>query len=665
MTLRWVVLDFETASACDLKKAGAWRYSEDPTTEVVCLCFGFETGDIKVWRPGSDNIDVMQMAQDDNLTVIAHNAGFEKAIWRNIMVKEYGFPDIPNSRWHDTMAVCAMRVLPQDLERAALVLNLEHEKDAKGSRLTRGLSKPNKEGYYDRSAETIARVERYCAQDICTETALHKRLGWLPAGERSVWLLDQRINERGVRLDLEYIRAAQKIVEAACTPLVREFQTLTGVKPTQRDKFLAWIREQGVAEIHELTKERVADLLGGSIDGDDEEGNSEDPDSPVVLPGNVRRALSIRQLVGSASVKKLARMEACVCSDGRARGTTSYHGAGPGRWVGRLFQPQNFPRGTLKQDGEATPVETVVEAIKTGDHEYVDLILGPAVEAVVSGLRHAIIADDDRQLLVGDFSTIELRVNLALAGQEDKIDLLVAGENPYLDMGRNIYKREITKKELVEYTLSKNTVLGMGFQMGKDKFHDRYAKQHSLEFCENLVRIFRKEWAPLIPHNWYDLERAAVRTVHDKTPNEAHGVLYQLDDGWLTARLPSGRKLWYFNPRATRKAMPWDETDIRLAFTYQAMKLGQWKTIDAFGGLLTENVVQALARDLMVAAMFKCEKAGLPVVLTVHDEIVTEPLQVDANVKALEQIMTDRPEWAKAMNIPVAAECWQGDRYRK
>ena len=670
MTLRWVCLDFETASAVDLKKAGAWRYAEDPTTEILCAAFAFgddpEEGRYYIWKPRQHRMIteagsyLAQAATDPDVTFIAHNTSFEKAIWRNIMVPEYGFPDIPNSRWHDTMAMAAMRVLPQELEHCVQVLGLGEQKDTDGSRLTRSLSKPRKDGSYDRSPATLTRVEEYCAQDIRTEVALHKRLGWLPPGERSVWLLDQRINERGVRLDLEFIRAAQKIVDEASAPLLQEFKRLTGVNVTQGEKFKSWLGAQGIT-VGSLDKEHVAALLGGDIDDEDLETLEVAPDYELSDP--VRRALSIRQLIGSASVKKLARMETCVCADGRARGLLQYHGAGPGRWAGRLLQPQNFPRGTLKEDGEATPVDTVVDTILTGDHEYVDLILGPPVEAVVSALRHAIISDEDRRLVVGDFATIELRVNLALAGQQDKIDLLAAGLDPYVDMASQIYKRPIDKKkDPAERQTGKNSVLGLGFQMGAPKFRLRYAKDQPIEFCNNVVRVFRKEWAPLVPSNWYDLDAAAIDAVHRKRPCEAHGVLYQLEDGWLTARLPSGRKLWYFNPRPIRKAMPWDETDIRLAFTYQAMKKGQWATIDAFGGLLTENVVQALARDLMVAAMFKCEKNGLPVVLTVHDEIVTEPLVADADPKALEQIMQDRPDWAIAMNIPVKAECWAGEQ---
>jgi DNA polymerase len=667
-----ITLDFETASMCDLKKAGAWRYSEDLSTEIICLAFEDigGKGDISTWTPhdvqGDSIADgvLRAFAADPNVTFIAHNAAFEKAIWRNIMVPVYGFPDIPNSRWHDTLAVCAMRQIPQDLDRAAMALRLPQLKDKEGSKLVKSLSKPNKQGRYDRSRPTMEKVYEYCRQDVRTEAALHARVGWLPPGERSVWLLDQRINERGVRLDLAFVQRAQEIVDKASVPLLQEFSTLTGgLKPSQGAATIAWAKEQG-ADIPNLTKETVAQLLGG--DDDDEGSENDDPDDGIELSETVRRALTIRATVGSASVKKLSRMAACVCADGRARGLLQYHGAGPGRWAGRLLQPQNFPRGTLKQDGEAPDPQTVVDAIMTGDPEWVQSVLGPPIETVVGGLRHAIIAAPGRLLVSGDFAQIEARLVLALAGQDDKLELFRQNKSPYIDMAQAIYKRPIDKKkDPAEYLKGKNSVLGLGFQMGANKFFSRYCKGQSLEFATGVVTTYRKEWAPLVPKVWYALDNAAVKTVHEGKPHEAYGVLYQLEDGWLSARIPSGRKLWYFNPQPIRKAMPWDDTDIRLAWTYQAMKLGQWKTIDAFGGLLTENVVQALARDLMCAAMFKAERNGMPIVLTVHDEIVCEPLEADADELALAQIMCDMPDWAKALQLPVATETWTGERYRK
>jgi DNA polymerase len=239
------------------------------------------------------------------------------------------------------------------------------------------------------------------------------------------------------------------------------------------------------------------------------------------------------------------------------------------------------------------------------------------------------------------------------------------GSAVYTDMATKVFGRPVKKQEIAEYTIGKNVVLGCGFQMGWRKFQSRYAKDHPDDFCKAAVTEYRENFAPEVPSLWGGLEEAAIRAVWDRRPCEAYGVLYAWEDQWLTARLPSGRKLYYFNPQKCRKAMPWDPSDIRPAWTCQAQKQGRWITRDMYGGLLTENVVQGLARDLMVRAMFLCEKENLPIILTVHDEIVAEPLTGNSDADKLRQIMADRPKWAIDMQIPVAAETWAGPRYAK
>lgn len=670
-----LVLDFETASRCDLKKAGAWRYSEDLSTEVLCLAFSTNPKEIPfVWVPGDDacGFVLRDLAENPEVIFIAHNAGFEKAIWRNIMVPQYGFPDIPDERWHDTMAVCAMKQVPQQLDRVLRVTGLPVEKDMEGSRLTKSLSKPvKKTGLYDRSPGTLARVYQYCQTDIQTEWALHQFIGWHQKGERAVWLLDQKINERGVKLDMEFVTAAQKIVREASKPLAAEFREITGgLEFTQRDKIMSWLHRENV-HLDNLQKGTLDELLEGEEDAADEDAGDVGSDTNQLepLPPHVHRALHIRRLIGSASVKKLGAMQACVGADGRARGLLQYHGAGPGRWAGRLLQPQNFPRGSIEVGEKPPKIDWMVDAIKSGDWEFVEATLGPAVEVVVSSLRHAICAEEGYQLVAGDFAQVEARVLLALAGQHDKTDLLARGEDPYCDMASTIYRRPITKADKPERQIGKNSVLGLGFQMGAAKFMDRYGQGQELDFFQEVVRAYREDWAPKVPKVWYGLEEAALRAVWDKTTAEAYGVTYKHEGPWLTARLPSGRKLYYFDPQPVKKHMPWSTSeapDIRAAWTYKALKMGRWTSVDAYGGLLTENVVQGSARDLLVHAMFKAEAEGYPLVLTVHDELVAEPLlsRPDADV-AIRQIMEDIPEWAREMCAPIAAETWAGERYRK
>lgn len=653
-----IVIDFETTSNCDLKQCGSRRYAEDPTTEILCLSFE-GIGSLETWVPGGSTEHLLDLVQGDSIFV-AHNAGFEKDIWRCIMVPRYGFPDIPNDRWEDTLAVCAMKNLPLDLDGAARVLHLATSKDLDGRRLVIGLSRFNKKGYLPEvTPQVLSRAAAYCEDDVAAERSVSDRVGSLTPEEREVWLLDQRINERGVGVDLDYVRACRKIVAEASAPLAAEFTGLTGLKVTQTIKIKGWANSLG-ARLPDLTKDTLAEMLGR-----DEDGQVAGRDDYTPLPDEVHRALSIRQLIGSASIKKLGRMEDAAVG-GRLYRLLQYHGAGPGRWAGRIVQPQNFPRGSLKLGGEPTPVDVVVSSLMTGDWQYVEATLGPAVESVLSGLRHALIPADGCAFISGDFSQIEARITLALAGQWDKVEILKNGGDIYIDMAEKIFRRPISKKnDPEERTAGKSAVLGLGFQMGAPRFHREYAQNRGLDFCKEIVRVYREDWAPKVPELWNGLNQAALYTVWDGTPHEAYGVTYALEDGWMTARLPSGRKLWYFNPQKATKAMPWDEDDVRKTWTYQANKTGKWTTIYAFGGLLTENVAQALARDLLVAAMFKAESNGFPVVLTVHDEVVSEPLEKDVDEVAFQQLMCDSPAWAAKLGIPVATETWAGNRYRK
>ena len=669
---RWAVIDFETCSSCDLKQAGAWRYAEDISTEILCLAWSVMGEEAKVWRPGENFDELLTLAKDPDMVFIAHNAAFEKAVWRNIMVRDFGFPDIPNSRWHDTMAVAAHYALPQELETLIEVLGLSQRKDMEGRKITLGMSKPDKKGNYDRSLEKRVRAAQYCLQDIAGEVAVHKCLGWLPVGERYVWLLNQRINERGLRLDLAFVRAAQCIVDNASGPLLQEFQQLTGGLKLGSPKLLPWLKARGVG-IPNLQKETIAEYIG-DVETIEDNDLPEDAQATLPLHADAFRALHIRQLIGSASVKKLKRMEACVSADGRARGLSQYHGSAPGRNTGRLLQPYNFPRGTIKIGGKAPKPDLMVDAIMTGDYEHVETTIGPAVEVIVSSLRHSLVPNPGRVFLSGDYAGIQARVVLAVAGQWDKIDLFSddrtgkQGVDIYLDMASDIYERTCTKDDTVERQTGKNTVLGLGFQMGPPKFQVKYAKDRPLAFSEKVVQTYRKVWAPKVPYLWYGLGDAAVECVWSGEPQESHGVEYRMENGAMSVRLPSGRKIWYQQPKPTREVMPWRNEDggevKKRGFRYHVMKMGQWKEVKAFGGLLTENVVMGIEVDIQRRAQMLCEKNGFPVVLEVYDEVVVEP-EVGADEKAFKQILLDVEPWVKYLQIPIAVETWMGDRYKK
>lgn len=667
----YVDLDFETRSECDLKVAGAEAYAQHPTTEVLCLVLRDSDGLVYGWRPGEDNQWIANLVNDPRRMFVAHNAAFEQAIWRHIMVVDFLMPEIPIERWEDTMATCAHKALPLALEKGAVAVRLAIVKDMDGRRLTLSMSKRNKKTgeYPARTPEVLDRISAYCARDVAVESGMRHKLGLLSnvaPHERGVWELDQRINQRGVRIDLDFVRQAQLVVDRATVPLLAEFRDLTGgVNPGQVAEVKKWAAGQGV-ELENLQKGYLAELLGAEEEDSDpttgydslaDNGDVVLPASPALLSEAVRRVLEIRQMLGSASIKKLDRMRACVGSDGRARGLLQYHAASTGRWGGRLFQPQNFPRGALK----CSP-DVAVAAILTGDPASVESTLGlPAIEAVASSLRHALIPDPGKVFCVGDFAGIEMRVVLALAGQHDKCDLLATGKDVYLDMANAIYNRtDLTKADIAERTIGKNTVLGCGFGMGPSKFHDRYCPKQPVQFAEEVVRSYRKQWAPMVPRLWYSLEDAALRGVTNGFGN-AYGVMYRRDGDWLTAELPSGwQRIWYPSPRLFHDAA-FDKD----AWCYSAYKGGRLSQAKAYGGLLTENTVQGLARGLLVASMMRLERNGYPLVLTVHDEAVAEVDEAFADQHEFEQLMAEPTPWARALGIPIAVEGWCGDRYKK
>lgn len=687
----YIVLDFETISAADLKQSGAWRYWEDASTEILTLRWTYHDSDkLGTWHPGEPPSPILLKAIEDGVLFVCHNASFEKAGWRNQMVPFYGWPEIPDRQWDDTMARCANLVIPQEMGMAVRVLRLPAMKDEDGSSFTVGLSKKDKFGNFPKiTPATIARVDDYCGDDCLAQKGLRERIGTLSPAERNVWLLDQRINQRGFKIDLALVDKMQQIVDEASAPLLGEWQDITGIQKLGSKSFKPWLEKNGLI-LPNLQKETIARALADK-DPDDEEydelAGDEEEDAPEMLP-EVRRALKIKQLIGSASVKKLKRAKACVSMDGRIRYSLQYHGAGPGLWAGRLLQPHNFPRGTLtREKGETTEefIERKINALMSGDYHEVEALVGPAVETVISSLRHIIVPSPGRELVVGDFAGIQARLVLAGAGQHDKTALMASGADVYIDMACDIYGMEkpnwaLGKAALKTWVeefkanwnerrqIGKNSILGLGFQMGWRKFRMRYCKDQPTAFAEGVVKTYRQEWAPEVPKFWRGLENAARDAVWYRKPMEAYGVLYQLEDMWLTARLPSGRKLFYFNPQPLTKEMQWstdEDPDFRRAWTFQAKKMGVWKTIDAFGGLLAENYASGLARDLLVDSMFKAEKNGLPLVLTVHDELIADAEKRVDNAKVLRQIMEDRPKWAVDLMVPVEAETWAGDRYRK
>ena len=671
-----VILDFETRSACDLRKCGAWIYSKHPTTQVICLSWRIKLPDgrrtaKRRWEPlrlGTKMPrELAQLAARDEVVFEAFNASFEYSIWTNLMVPRYGAPALPRHRWQDTQAKALHRSLPAKLEAAARVSGVG-EKDTEGNKLLQRYCKPRNPRkaekleypdhanmlFWHEDDAGLARLGEYCDQDVEVEDLLDDYVGPLPDDEHEVWLLDQKMNQTGLLIDVPTVNAAKSIMAQYTDSLDAEIAELTDGHITtcgQRQRILDTMK----AWCGRAPKDLAADTITKFLDN--KAFCEKFPDA--------RRLLELRQAGSKSSTAKLdAMLSHADPDDHRARYQLQYQGAGStGRWAGRGIQPQNIPGNSTEHDED-----TLIEAVQSGDLEKVRELGDPAT-VVSSALRPMIRAADGHEIVAGDFNAIEARVVLAFAEQWDKVDLLKGGHDVYCDMGTTIFGYPVVgkKEHPAERHVGKSAVLGLGFQCGGQTFQTKFCPDRHLEFCETVVGKYRHEWAPNVPKLWKGLEAAAIGAVAYPGRRFSYGpVEYVMDGDWLTATLPSGRRLYYHGAHTTLRPMPWDAEDKRLTVSYYAWKDGAWREVNAYGGILTENVVQAASRDIMANAMLAADREGHHPILTVHDEVVNEPREGTLSAEGLESLMVEcQPAWVRECGIPVAVEAWKGKRYRK
>jgi len=669
--MKYVTFDFETASACDLLKAGAWKYWEDFSTFITH--FGFKVCEDGLpqptrvrWGLSLNRLDpeLFELASDPSVMFLAHNASFEQPMWINHMIP-LGYPPLPISRWHDTMAAAAMKSLPLGLDPLTKALELPIQKDMEGHRLMLQFCKPDKNGGWSHhTVDKAQRIAEYNVGDVDSQFAVYQATQGLGM-ERTVWEVDQKINQRGILIDVKFVQACQNVLEQVRVPMTAEFKELTGgISPTQREKILNWVNEQGV-RMSDMKK----DTLDALLDPDDNIG-FEDLDQLGIepLPYHVHRVLTLRRSLASSSVAKLDRMLQCACLDGRVRYSMQYHGAGTGRWAGRLIQIQNYPRGEIQERQGLTP-EMLADAIMTRDLGRIQDLWGPDIfSAVISSLRSCIVPDvsKGRILTVGDFAQVEARNVLSYAGHHDKASQFDAVDQ-YCELGSMIFGYPVNMKEPPrERQTGKNALLGSGFGLGPAGFQAKFAPNEPFSLTELAINTYRKDYAPLVPKFWYGLYQASVDAVWcaEARTYSYEGIEFRREGDFLTMRLPSGRKIYYHKPQREKSFNPktGNEYPAWSYVTYQGKKT---RRNFMWYGQLMNNLVQGSARDLVVNAIFICESNNLPVVFTAHDEIVAEVVERPGLALELKQIMEDIPQWARERRFNVKAECATMHRYRK
>lgn len=380
------------------------------------------------------------------------------------------------------------------------------------------------------------------------------------------------------------------------------------------------------------------------------------------------RALEILRALGRSSTAKYEAMANWIGEDDRVRGGLLFHGASTGRWSGQGVQPHNFPKGRIKDQ------EVAWNALKTHDKAVIAQLRdskgqpfdGP-MDALSSALRGVIIPREGYDLCVADYASIEARVLLWLAGETTALELFRTGGDIYLDMASEIYGYECNKQDHAkERGLGKIAILGLGYQMGASKFQATCEAQGIViedDLAERVVHAYRsKYWR--VKRLWYATEEVACDAVTSGELRIESRIAWRVEGRFLYATLPSGRRLAYPDPEVRLRATPWGDMKPSLTFMGVDPHTHQWKRQTTYGGMLVENLVQAIARDIMADALMRCEQSGKYIpILTVHDELVTEVASGTGNAKEFERLLTDIPWWASG--CPIAAEAWIGLRYTK
>jgi DNA polymerase bacteriophage-type len=683
-------IDLETRSPVDLKKAGVYVYAEHPDTDVWCAAYAFDDGPVELWTPGQPCPLGIVMHVATGGIVMAHNASFERTLWRHVLAERYGWLEPEIEQWRCTMAMAYALALPGSLDNCAAALGLDVRKDDAGYRGMLQMSRPRKrndDGTYTwwDDDERKARLYAYCKQDVIVEREIERRLLPLRPFEQRVWQLDQKINDLGVYVDVDLCEAAKDIAEQAKKRLDRQMRETTAnavTSCTNGNQLREWLNQNGIA-CESVAKDEVSKLL-----------SRED------LAPHVRRALELRQAGSKTSTAKADALLNGMNRDGRARGLTQYHAASTGRWGGRRFQPQN-----LKRPDETTNIEAAIEAIKTRDLDVMLMLWDDPISIVGDTIRGMVTAAPRRMLRAADFSNIEGRVLAWLAGEDWKLDAFRAfdrgeGADLYKVTAGNILDKpaaEVTKLE--RQNVGKVSELALGYQGGVGAMmtmsggrvdfaglYDMLAEKLP-QFTEGAadayvqrgqgVGLSAKGWQaaeiiklawrstnPNIQRLWADMEAAAIAAVADPGGIYSAGrCRFRVSGSWLFMQLPSGRCLAYAYPRLTAGKTPWGKDIQKLKFMGVDSVTGKWGLQETYGGKLVENATQAVARDVLAEALVRLDDAGWPIVLHVHDEAVTETPVDFGSTEELEQRMSSLPVWAQ--DLPVSAEGWSEERYRK
>lgn len=654
-------IDIETFSSVDIKN-GAYAYSEAPDFEILLIAYKFSDEDkVKLIDLTDDpeeleNLRFWDALTDPEVVKTAYNANFE----RTCLARHTG-EAMPPEQWRCTMVLAVQLGLPRSLAAVgpALGLTEEEQKKKTGAALIQYFCKPCKPTRTNGQRTKNTRLnapekwelfKEYNIQDVVTEQIILKRLrDFRPdQSEQDLWTLDQEINDRGVLLDIPMASSIVEFDTERSADLLAEAQQITGLSnPNSLAQLKPWLADNGLAT-DTLRKDDVAAMLA-------------DPS----LHSNVRRVLEIRQTLSKTSVKKYQTMLDIAGEDDRARGIMQFYGGHTGRWAGRSLQPQNLARNTMPDD----ELDVAREFVKMGDFESLEMIFGEPAPIFSQLVRTAFIPSPGNRFIVSDFSAIEARVIAWIAGEEWRLEVFRNDGDIYCESASHIYHVPVVKHgingELRQRGKVAELALGYGGAVGAMKQMDTSGSVPEDEM-QGIVTQWRAE-SPKIVRMWRDCQDAAVAVIRGNQPKRVLRSLQgtefyvKLVDGTpvLFIQLPSGRPIAYWDPKVMDTEM-----GPRITYMTQNQTTRKWERCETYGGKLTENIVQSVARDCLAEKMKLLESMGYPIVFHVHDELILDVPREDKEAAALvDRIMGEPIDWAPG--LPLKGGTYECDFYRK
>lgn len=646
-------IDVETFSSLDIRQVGAYRYCEAPDFEIIL--FGYAINDepaqiIDLLQGEQIPQRVLDLMHADDTEIHAHNATFE----RRALIA-HGF-NIPIERFRCTMVKAAYCGLPLSLDEVSKALDLgEMGKKAEGKKLIQIFCTPTKPTKTNNMAtRTYPHDEpvlwedfkEYCRYDVIAERIIEEKLEAheICEFERKNYILDQIINDKGVKVERELAQKCYDLDLLYSDDIMAELRVITGLEnPNSPAQIKNWLSDAMGKEIKSLAKDILPVLL--------EEAESD----------AVRKVIKLRKKSSKASTKKYAAMLNCICEDDRVRGLLQFYGANrTGRWAGRLVQLQNLPQNKIDE------IERTRALVFHDDYETIKLMYSNVSDVLSQLVRTTFVADTGHTFAIADFSAIEARVVAWLAGEQWRIDVFNSHGKIYEASASKMFNvpiEQVTKGSDLR-AKGKNAELALGYQgavgamlrLGADK----------MGMSEEEMKIIVKKWRASnrqIVKFWEGCENAAVQAVKTRTHVETRypGISFSCDDMLLKIHLPSGRYLSYFHPRLEKNRFG------TMAIKYRGVDqiTKKWTFIDTYGGKIVENIVQAVSRDILAHSMMRLYEEGYTTVMHIHDEVVVEIKNDDAenDLKRIEAIMGEDIPWAKG--LPLNADGYLSEFYKK